>query len=202
MRMNAENLRQTNEVAKRSSHQTEIGWMSQILMKNKAMLLWLSLKLLLPLWKRYLKMLIILTLTIYLELKSFLKSLHISFKSQSLENVRFIKEMTELKKRNKFLESELVCLTEIEKECVKAKHIQSHLTSQCESIMNDLKKERDIIRVWTKSGRTTHKVQYDNKWKEGLGYSGDAKQEEVFEGMTPLNIPVNFVNYKPTSSLK
>ena len=35
------------------------------------------------------------------ELKSFLKSLHISFKSQSLENTRLINEMTELKKRNR-----------------------------------------------------------------------------------------------------
>ena len=86
----------------------------------------------------------------------------------------------------------LVCLIEVQKECAKAKHNQSLLTSQCESLMNNLKKERDIIKVWTHSGRTTHKVLYDNKWKRGLGYSeeiskdkeetktGDANQEEVF----------------------
>ena len=59
--------------------------------------------------------------------------------------------MTELKKRNEFLESELVCLIEVQKECAKAKHSQSLLTNQCESLMNDLKKERDIIKVWTNS---------------------------------------------------
>ena len=76
--------------------------------------------------------------------------------------------------------------------------------------MNDLNKERDIIKVWTHSGRTTHKVLYSNKWKRGLGYSekiskdkeetktGDANQEEVFIGMRPLSIVVNFVNYEPT----
>ena len=76
------------------------------------------------------------------ELKSFLKSLHISFKSKSLEKSRLINEMTKLKKRNKFLESELVCLIEVQKECVKAKSNQSLLTTQCESLMNDLKKEK------------------------------------------------------------
>ena len=66
------------------------------------------------------------------ELKSFLKSLHMNFKSQSLENARLIYEMTDLKKRNKFLESELVCLNQVQKECEKSKHIQSLLTSNCE----------------------------------------------------------------------
>ena len=36
------------------------------------------------------------------ELKYFLKSLHISFESQSIENSRLINEMIELKRRNKF----------------------------------------------------------------------------------------------------
>ena len=36
------------------------------------------------------------------ELKYFLKSLHISFKSQSLENTRLINEITELKREMNF----------------------------------------------------------------------------------------------------
>ena len=36
--MNAGNQSRANEVVKHSSHQTEIGWMSQILRKNKTML--------------------------------------------------------------------------------------------------------------------------------------------------------------------
>ena len=68
------------------------------------------------------------------KLKSFLKSLHINFKSQSLENARLITEMNDLKKRNKYLESELVCLKEVQEECEKSKHTQSLLTSKYESL--------------------------------------------------------------------
>ena len=75
------------------------------------------------------------------DLKSFLKSMHINFKSQSLENARLINEMTDMKNRNEFLESELVYLKEVQKECEKAKHIQSLLNSQCESLKEELKKE-------------------------------------------------------------
>ena len=75
------------------------------------------------------------------ELKSFLKSMHINFKSQSLENARLINEMTDLKNRNEFLEGELACLKEVQEECGKSKHIQSLLNSQCESLKEDLKKE-------------------------------------------------------------
>ena len=122
--------------------------------------------------------------------------------------------MTELKKINEFLESELVCLIEVQKECIKAKHSQSLLDSQCESLMNDLEKERDVIRVWTNSGKTTHKVLYDNKWKKQLGYSEEiseekenvktenAKQKKVFKAKRPLSIPVKFSNYEPAFKFK
>ena len=117
--------------------------------------------------------------------------------------------MTELKKRNEFLESELVCLKEVQEACTKAKHSQSLLANKCESLMNDLEKERDVIRVWTNSGRITHKVLYDNKWKRGLGYSEEmaeeyenAKLNKVFQPKRPLSIPVKFVNYEPTFKFK
>ena len=97
------------------------------------------------------------------DLKSFLKSMHINFKSQSLENAWLINEMTDLKNRNEFLESELICLKEVQEECGKSKHIQSLLNSKYESIKEELKKERYIIRVWTNSGRTTHEAMYNNK---------------------------------------
>ena len=74
--------------------------------------------------------------------------------------------MTELKKRNEFLESKLVYLIEVQKECTKDKHSQSLLASKCKSLVNDLEEERDVIRVWTNSGRTTHKVLYDNKMEK------------------------------------
>ena len=135
------------------------------------------------------------------ELKSFLKSLHMNFKNQSLENARLINELNDLKKKNEFLESELTCLTETQKECETAKHRQSIISSHCESLKEELKKERDIIKVWTRSGRTTHEVLYNNKWKKGLGYTDEEKDdypETMFQPVRPLSVPVNFVNYKPT----
>ena len=80
-------------------------------------------------------------------------------------------KLTDMKTRNEFLESKLVYLKEVQEECRKAKHIQSLLNSQCESLKGELKKEKYIIRFWTKSGRTTHEDLYNNKWKRGLGYS-------------------------------
>ena len=74
------------------------------------------------------------------DLKYFLKSLHTNFKSQSLENFRLINELTNLKKRNEFLESELICLNESQEECVKAKHLHSLLNIQSESLKDDLKR--------------------------------------------------------------
>ena len=65
------------------------------------------------------------------ELKSFLKSLHANFKTQSLENARLINEKADPKERNKFLEFELIYLNHVQKECEKSKHIQSLLTSKC-----------------------------------------------------------------------
>ena len=97
------------------------------------------------------------------ELKSFLKSMHINFKIHSLENARLINEITDLKNRNEFLEGELACLKKVQEKCGKAKHIQSLLNSQYESLKEDLKKERDIRRIWTNSRRTTHEALYNNK---------------------------------------
>ena len=42
------------------------------------------------------------------ELKSFLKSMHINIKSQSIENVRLINEINDLKSRNEFLKVNLL----------------------------------------------------------------------------------------------
>ena len=61
------------------------------------------------------------------KLKSFLKSLHISFKSQSLENSRLVKENNELKVKNDHLEAELVVMLETQKECNMAKHMEQQM---------------------------------------------------------------------------
>ena len=47
------------------------------------------------------------------ELRVFLKSMHVSYRDQTLENERIKSENLDLKKRNDFLESELVTMLEI-----------------------------------------------------------------------------------------
>lgn len=64
------------------------------------------------------------------ELKSFLKSLHISFRTQTTENTRILSEMSDLKKKNDHLEIELVLMLEIKKECEKAKYSEVLMTAK------------------------------------------------------------------------
>lgn len=61
------------------------------------------------------------------KLKPFLRSLHLSFKTQSVVNTRLLNENTELRKRNDHLEAELLFMIETQKECDKAKHMQEVL---------------------------------------------------------------------------
>ena len=70
-----------------------------------------------------------------------------------------------------------------------------------ESLKADLEKEREIIRTWTNSGRTTQNLLSSGNWKEGLGY-GDDKSEKGTEQIETIVIkytakpnvnPVKFV---------
>ncbi|KAL8135314.1 hypothetical protein AgCh_010107 [Apium graveolens] len=45
-----------------------------------------------------------------------------------------------------------------------------------ESLKADLEKEKEIIRTWTNSGRTTQDILSSENWKEGLGYGDDKKK--------------------------
>ncbi|KAK1362941.1 hypothetical protein POM88_038502 [Heracleum sosnowskyi] len=47
------------------------------------------------------------------ELRHFLKSLHISFRSQTAENSRILSEMSELRKRNEHLEAEFSLMQKV-----------------------------------------------------------------------------------------
>lgn len=58
------------------------------------------------------------------KLKSFLKSLHISFKSQSLENSRIKSKMKDLSIRNKHFEAKLLFMTQVKKECDDARNMK------------------------------------------------------------------------------
>ena len=48
-------------------------------------------------------------------------------------------------KRNEHLETELVCMLEIHKECEKAKDMQTQFSNQAKFLKMKLQKEKDII---------------------------------------------------------
>ena len=130
------------------------------------------------------------------ELRIFLKSLHVSYRDQTLENERIKSENLSLKKRNDFLESELVTMLETQKERDDAIYVKHELLKKFEYLEAELAKERKIIKTWTNSGKDTHEVfQTDTV---GLGYS---KEDELrFQNKVKIrthlpsrNEPIKFV---------
>ena len=73
--------------------------------------------------------------------------------------------------------------------------MQTHFCNQAEFMKKELQKEKDTTRVWTNSGKRTHKFLTDNHWKEGLGYNAEiAKEKEETEIKSqPENKPLNKV---------
>ena len=118
------------------------------------------------------------------KLKSFLRSLHISFKSQSLENARLISEMKELKSRNDHLEAELIVLIQTQDDCKKAKHMEQQLNNKCAFLEKELEKERDTFKVWTDSGFKTQNALGNKNWKTCLGYETKGDEPKVFNEFT------------------
>ena len=57
-------------------------------------------------------------------------------------------------------------------------------------------------------GKTTHEALYNNKWKKGLGYTDveeevkNTKQENIFQPVRPLSVPIKFVDYEPPLKFK
>ncbi|KAK1382695.1 hypothetical protein POM88_020430 [Heracleum sosnowskyi] len=92
------------------------------------------------------------------ELRRFLKSLHISFRSQTAENTRILSEMSELRKRNDILEAEFSRMQEVQKECDNANHMYLEIKSKCTSLEKELEFANEKIRTWTDSGRKFHEI--------------------------------------------
>ena len=86
-------------------------------------------------------------------LKSFLRSLHVSFKTQTLENTRLRSEINECKKRNNFLESELVVLNELKNDCKIAKNSESMFKLKYEQMEKELDVEKQRIKNWVNTGK-------------------------------------------------
>ncbi|KAK1396498.1 hypothetical protein POM88_006361 [Heracleum sosnowskyi] len=102
------------------------------------------------------------------ELRIYLKSIHVSYRDQTLENERIKSENLGLKERNKFLEEKLVNMQQVQKERDDAVYVEQELLKRYRQIESELEKERKVIKTWTNSGKDTHQVfQTDTV---GLGY--------------------------------
>ena len=135
------------------------------------------------------------------ELRSFLNSLHTSFRSQTLENTRLINEVSELRKRNDHLESELIFLIEIKKDCEKAKHNEQIQIQKCTYLQGQLEKERETLKIWTDSGKRTQEILGGGNWKTGLGYV-DKKEASETEEVKKKNDYTKPVKFRKESNVK
>ncbi|KAK1384550.1 hypothetical protein POM88_022285 [Heracleum sosnowskyi] len=127
------------------------------------------------------------------ELRSFLKSLHISFRSQSAENTRILSEMSELRKRNEHLEVEFSFMQEVQKECDNAKHMHLEMKFKCTALEKELEFANVKIRTWTDSGRKFHEINTSKNWKECLGYKSD--EDKKLKKKVVINETVNPMTY-------
>ncbi|KAK1397405.1 hypothetical protein POM88_007268 [Heracleum sosnowskyi] len=151
------------------------------------------------------------------ELRRFLKSLHISFRSQTAENSRILSEMSELRKRNEHLEAEFSHMQKVQIECDNANHMYLEMKFKCTALEKELEYAYEKIRTWTDSGRKFHEINTSQNWKECLGYKSDEdkklKEKVVIdETVSPKTYrhvidktkskitPVNFVFGKDSNS--
>ncbi|KAL8135039.1 hypothetical protein AgCh_009891 [Apium graveolens] len=90
---------------------------------------------------------------------------------------------------------------ELKKEIDDAFYVRDELLKLNKSLKTELEKEKEIIRTWPNSGRTTQNLLSSGNWKEGLGYGDDksAKGTEQIESIIvkqtakPKVNPVKFV---------
>ncbi|KAK1401859.1 hypothetical protein POM88_001464 [Heracleum sosnowskyi] len=130
------------------------------------------------------------------ELRIYLKSIHVSYRDQTLENERIKSENLKLKERNKFLEEELVNMQQVQKERDDAVYVEQELLKKFRQLESDLKKERKVIKTWTNSGKDTHQVlQTDTV---GLGYC--EKDELRFKDKVKVRTHLPPMKFVPESS--
>ncbi|KAL8124307.1 hypothetical protein AgCh_012093 [Apium graveolens] len=107
------------------------------------------------------------------ELRRYLKTMFIIYKDQTLTCERLTSENLTYKKRNDYLEKELVMFHQTQKDRDDAFYVRDGVLKMNESLKIELEKERDIIRTWTNSGKATQDILSSGNWKEGLGYGDD-----------------------------
>ncbi|KAL8135197.1 hypothetical protein AgCh_010019 [Apium graveolens] len=118
------------------------------------------------------------------ELRRYLKTMFISYRDQTLTCKRLTSENLACKKRNDYLEKELVMFHQTQKDRDDAFYVRDEVLKMNESLKAELEKEREIIRTWTNSGRTTQNLLSSENWKEGLAIKSDNEKSEVKKELT------------------
>ncbi|KAL8126686.1 hypothetical protein AgCh_013813 [Apium graveolens] len=135
------------------------------------------------------------------ELRRYLKTMFVSYRDQTLTCERLTSKNLAFKKRNDFLEKELVMFHQTQKDRDDAFYVRNEVLKLNESLKTEFEKEREIIRIWTNSGKTTQNLLSSGNWKKGLGYREDKKDkgtEEIksVDKQKPKLKPVKFVTVK------
>ncbi|KAL8124217.1 hypothetical protein AgCh_012015 [Apium graveolens] len=86
------------------------------------------------------------------ELRRYHKTMFISYRDQTLTCERLTSENLACKKRNDYLEKELVMFHQTQKDRDDAFYVRDEVLKMNESLKAELEKEREIIRTWTNSG--------------------------------------------------
>ncbi|KAL8155658.1 hypothetical protein AgCh_000889 [Apium graveolens] len=124
------------------------------------------------------------------ELRLFLKTLYVSYRDQTLMNNRIKSENFMLKKRNDYLEIDLLSMLKFQKERDNVVYVKEKLFEKHAYLENELAKEREVIKLWTNSGKTTQEILEKDCWGSGLGYSArtnsDKKSGEETEKTEPI----------------
>ncbi|KAL8103342.1 hypothetical protein AgCh_027783 [Apium graveolens] len=92
-------------------------------------------------------------------------------------------------------------IAETKKDRDDAFYVRDEVLKMNESLKTELEKEREIIRTWTNSGRTTQNLLSSENWKEGLCYGEDKNDKGTVEikpmvKQKPKLKPVKFVTVK------
>ncbi|KAL8124254.1 hypothetical protein AgCh_012047 [Apium graveolens] len=116
-----------------------------------------------------------------IELRKYLKTMFISYRDQTLTCERLTSENLAYKKRNDYLEKELVVFHQTRKDRDDAFYVRDEVLKMNESLKTELEKEREIIRTWTNSGGTTQNLLGSGNWKVGLGYGDDKNDKGTVE---------------------
>lgn len=121
------------------------------------------------------------------ELRIYLKSIHISYRDQTLENERIKSENSELKERNKLVEEKLVNMQQVQKERDDVVYLEEELLGRYRQLESELEQKNHIIKTWTDSGKDTQEVfQTDTV---GLGYSEEDELRFLNEVKIKKQIP-------------